>query len=85
LKRTLGLLSATMIGLGGAMGAGLFVLIGDAAGMAGSGVVLSFLIAAFFALFTALNYSELAASIPTTGGGYTFVRYAIGKFPAFLT
>jgi len=85
LERTLGLLSATMIGLGGAMGAGVFVLIGDAAGMAGSGVVFSFMIAAFFALFTALNYSELAASIPATGGGYTFVRYAIGKFPAFLT
>jgi APA family basic amino acid/polyamine antiporter len=85
LKRTLSLLSATMIGLGGAMGAGLFVLVGEAAGMAGSGVVLSFIISAFFALFTALNYSELAASIPTTGGGYTFVRYAIGKFPAFLT
>ncbi len=85
LKRTLGLLSATMIGIGGAMGAGVFVLIGNAAGMAGPGVVLSFIISAFLALFTALNYSELAASIPTTGGGYTFVRYAIGKFPAFLT
>lgn len=85
LKRTMGLLSATMIGIGGAMGAGVFVLIGTATGMAGPGVLFSFMISAFFALFTALNYSELAASIPTTGGGYTFVRYAVGKFPAFLT
>lgn len=84
LERKLSLLSATMIGIGGAIGTGVFVLTGRAAGMAGPAVIFSFILSALFALFTALNYSELAVSIPLVGGGYSFVRHAIGGFPAFL-
>ncbi|MCD6263674.1 amino acid permease [Candidatus Bathyarchaeota archaeon] len=85
MERRLGLLSATMIGIGGTIGAGVFVLIGKAAGMAGPGVVFSFIIGALLTLFTAINYSELSAAVPVSGGGYTFTHYAIGKFPSFLT
>jgi APA family basic amino acid/polyamine antiporter len=85
LKRKIGLLTATMIGIGGTIGAGAFVLIGNAAGMAGPGVVFSFVLGAIITAFTALNYAELAASIPVAGGGYTFTKHSVGKFPAFVT
>lgn len=85
LERKMGLMTATMIGIGGTIGAGVFVLIGNAAGMAGPGVVFSFVLAAIITALTALNYSELSASMPVAGGGYTFTKYSIGKFPAFIT
>jgi amino acid transporter len=84
-ERKMGLFTATMIGIGGTIGAGVFVLIGNAAGMAGPGVIFSFVLGAIITAFTALNYSELAASMPVAGGGYTFTKYSIGKFPAFIT
>ena len=85
MERKLGLLSATMIGIGGTIGSALFIMVGKAAGMAGPAVFLTFLVGAIINYFTAFNYSELAASLPIAGGGYTFTKEAIGKFPAFLT
>ena len=51
LKRTLGLFSAIMIGVGGAMGTGLFILVGTAAGRVGPGVVFWLKLSSIFALF----------------------------------
>ncbi|MFB0543353.1 MAG: APC family permease [Candidatus Bathyarchaeia archaeon] len=85
LERRIGLVSATMIGIGGTIGSALFIMVGKAAGMAGPAVFVTFLVGAIINYFTAFNYSELAASLPMAGGGYTFTKAAIGKFPAFLT
>ncbi|MGD8718422.1 MAG: amino acid permease [Candidatus Zixiibacteriota bacterium] len=85
LTRSLGLLSATMLGVGAMIGAGIFILSGLAAGTAGPGATVSYLLVGFMTLFTALSYCELAAAIPIAGGGYTFVHEAIGGFTAFIT
>ena len=85
LTRSLGLLSATMLGVGAMIGAGIFILSGLAAGTAGPAATVSYLLVGFMTLFTALSYCELAAAIPIAGGGYTFVHEAIGGFTAFIT
>ncbi len=85
LSRSLGLLTATMLGVGAMIGAGIFILSGLAAGTAGPAATVSYLIVGVMTLFTALSYCELAAAIPVAGGGYTFVNEAIGGFTAFIT
>jgi APA family basic amino acid/polyamine antiporter len=85
LTRSLGLLSATMLGVGAMIGAGIFILSGLAAGTAGPAATVSYFLVGFMTLFTALSYCELAAAIPIAGGGYTFVHEAIGGFTAFIT
>jgi APA family basic amino acid/polyamine antiporter len=85
LTRSLGLLSATMLGVGAMIGAGIFILSGLAAGTAGPAAIVSYVIVGFMTLFTALSYCELASAIPIAGGGYTFVHEAIGGFTAFIT
>ncbi|MEZ0345598.1 MAG: amino acid permease [Infirmifilum sp.] len=82
LKRQLGLLDALSIGLGAIIGAGIFVIIGLAAGLAGPAVVLSVIIAGVSASFTALSFSELGAALPRAGGiyeyGHTLIHPAVG-------
>jgi APA family basic amino acid/polyamine antiporter len=85
LTRSLGLLTATMLGVGAMIGAGIFILSGLAAGVAGPAATISYLVVGLMTLFTALSYCELAAAIPIAGGGYTFVHEAIGGFTAFIT
>ncbi len=85
LTRSLGLVTATMLGVGAMIGAGIFILSGLAAGVAGPGAAVSYLVVGLMTLFTALSYCELAAAIPVAGGGYTFVHEAIGGFTAFIT
>ncbi len=84
LKKRFGLVGATLLGVGAIVETTLFILIGHAAELAGPGVVITFVIAAIINYFNALNYSELAAALPITGGGYAFTKEAIGKFPAFI-
>ena len=72
LKRTLGALNLTLLGIGAIIGAGIFVLTGSAAAQyAGPGVVFSFIIAGFGCLFAGLCYAEFAAMIPVAGSAYT--------------
>ncbi|MDE1829772.1 MAG: amino acid permease [Thaumarchaeota archaeon] len=84
LKRNVGVFGAASIGIANIIGAGIFVLSGVAAGLAGPSVILSFLIAGFVALLTALSSSELSSFITETGASYSFTKRAFGKFPAFL-
>ena len=84
LKKRFGLVGACLLGVGAIVETTLFILIGHAAELAGPGVVITFVIAAIINYFCALNYSELAAALPITGGGYAFTKEAIGKFPAFI-
>lgn len=83
--RRLGLIGALSIGLGAMLGGGIYVIAGTAAGMIGPALVLAYLATGLLTIFTAINYAELACSIPKQGGGYTFAQDTIGGFPAFLT
>jgi len=77
LVRTLGLIQIIMLGIGGTMGAGVFVLTGHAAGMVGPAVTLVFLLAAIQSLPNALSYAELASTFPVAGGGYAYISKAM--------
>ena len=76
LVRTLGLVQILMLGIGGTMGAGVFVLTGHAAGMVGPAVILVFLLAGLQSLPNSLSYAELASSFPIAGGGYAYISKA---------
>ena len=76
LVRTLGLSQILMLGIGGTMGAGVFVLTGHAAGMVGPAVILVFLLAGLISLPNSLSYAELASSFPVAGGGYAYISKA---------
>src|SRR3989344_7843126 len=84
LKRSLGLLEATLYGVGVIVGAGVYALIGKAAGLAGNAVWLSFIFGAFIAAFTGLSYAELASMFPKTGGEYVYAEKAFNRRLAFL-
>jgi hypothetical protein len=71
LRRVLGLAECTLLGVGVILGAGIYALIGKAAGMAGNAVWLAFVGGAAVATFTGLSYAELAAMIPRSGGDIT--------------
>lgn len=82
LKRELGLLGATMMGLGSIIGTGVFVSIGIAAGIAGPSVIIATAIAAAVATCNALSSAQLAASHPVSGGtyeyGYRYLNSTLG-------
>ena len=80
----LGLLDATMIGMGAMIGAGIFVLTGLAAEIAGPAALLVFVLNGVVTAFTALSYAELASAIPKSGGGYAFVREVFADLPSFM-
>jgi APA family basic amino acid/polyamine antiporter len=80
----LGLLDATMIGMGAMIGAGIFVLTGLAAQISGPAAILVFALNGVVTAFTALSYAELASAIPKSGGGYAYVREVFADFPSFL-
>lgn len=80
LRRTIGLVSATSIGLGAMLGAGIFVFPGLAGGNAGAAATISFFIGGIIALLVAVCTAELATAMPQSGGGYFFISRAFGKF-----
>jgi len=84
LKPTLGLYDATAIGIGAIIGAGIFVVTGIAAGLAGPALVISMVVAAFVSLFTALSFVELTAWLPTEGGVYEYASRLFSPFAGFL-
>ncbi|MBU0460874.1 MAG: amino acid permease [Nanoarchaeota archaeon] len=84
LKRELGLFHATVYGVGIILGAGIYVLIGEAAGIAGNSVWISFLLAALIAAFTGLSYAELSSVFPKDAGEYYYALKAFGKKTAFI-
>jgi APA family basic amino acid/polyamine antiporter len=84
LERNVGLFGAASVGIANIVGAGIFVVSGVAAGLAGPSVILSFLLAGFIALMTALSSAELASFITETGASYAFTKRAFGRFLSFL-
>ncbi len=84
LSRDLGLFDVTMIGVGAMIGAGIFVLTGIAAGAAGPALILAFFLNGIIALLTAMAYAELGSAFPEAGGGYLWVKEALGGTQGFL-
>lgn len=76
LRRSLGLGSLTFYGVGVILGAGIYSILGAAAGIAGEALWWSFLLASLAALLTGLSYAELAAMYPRAGAEYVYLRVA---------
>ena len=85
LKRSLGALNLTLLGIGAIIGAGIFVLTGTAAAQyAGPAIVLSFVLAGLGCLFAGLCYAEFASMIPIAGSAYTYGYATLGEFIAWI-
>src|ERR1700720_3650488 len=84
LKRTLGPVSLTALGVGAVIGAGIFVLSGLGAHYAGPGLMLSFVLSGMGCAFAALCYAEFAAMIPLAGSAYTYAYATLGELIAWI-
>jgi basic amino acid/polyamine antiporter, APA family len=90
LKRTLGPINVTLLGIGAIIGAGIFATVGTAAAGdavrpgAGPSLMLSFVITAIVCAFTALCYAEMAAMVPISGSAYTYSYATLGELVAWI-
>ncbi|NCF21569.1 MAG: amino acid permease [Nitrosopumilaceae archaeon] len=85
LSRHIGLFHLTMYGVGLILGAGIYVLIGEAAGFAGNALWISFILGAIVASFAGLSYSELTSLFPRAAAEYVFVKEGFrSNFIGFL-
>ena len=85
LKRSLGALNLVTLGIGAIIGAGIFVLTGQAAAKhAGPAVALSFVLAGITCAFAGLCYAEFASIIPIAGSAYTYGYATLGEFVAWI-
>src|SRR5437868_11982502 len=85
LKKTLGALNLTTLGIGAIIGAGIFVLTGLAAARhAGPAVPLSFVAAGIACAFAGLCYAEMASAVPVAGSAYTYAYATMGEFMAWI-
>ena len=85
LKRALGALNLTLLGIGAIIGTGIFVLTGTVAAVnAGPAVVLSFILAGIASIFAALCYSEFASLVPMAGSAYTYGYATLGEIFAWI-
>ncbi|MDW8259829.1 MAG: amino acid permease, partial [Gammaproteobacteria bacterium] len=85
LRRTLGPANLVSLGIGCIIGAGIFVLTGNAAAnFAGPAVILSFVIAGFACAFAGLCYAELASTIPVSGSAYSYAYVTLGEVFAWV-
>jgi APA family basic amino acid/polyamine antiporter len=85
LRRALGPLNLTTLGIGAIIGAGIFVLTGQAAAQyAGPAIVISFILAGVACLFAGLCYAEFASMIPVAGSAYTYAYATLGELLAWI-
>jgi basic amino acid/polyamine antiporter, APA family len=84
LKRTLGAVQLTALGVGAIIGAGIFVLSGLGAHYAGPALMLSFVLSGLGCAFAGLCYAEFAAMIPLAGSAYTYAYATLGEFFAWI-
>jgi len=85
LRRALGALNLTTLGIGAIIGAGIFVLTGTAAAkFAGPAIVISFIVSGLGCLFAGLCYAEFASMIPIAGSAYTYGYATLGEFIAWI-
>ncbi|GAV67238.1 AA_permease_2 domain-containing protein/AA_permease_C domain-containing protein [Cephalotus follicularis] len=85
MKKTLNWFDLIWFGIGAVMGAGIFVLTGEAAkNDAGPAVILSYLISGISALLSVLCYTEFSVQLPVAGGSFAYLRVELGDFVAFI-
>ncbi|EOA32014.1 hypothetical protein CARUB_v10015257mg [Capsella rubella] len=86
MRRTLRWYDLIGLGIGGMIGAGVFVTTGRASRLyAGPSIVVSYAIAGLCALLSAFCYTEFAVHLPVAGGAFSYIRITFGEFPAFIT
>jgi APA family basic amino acid/polyamine antiporter len=83
LKKSLGALDLTILGVGAIIGAGIFVLAGLGATMAGPYIIFSFILAGIVCALAGLAYAELSSTIPTSGSAYAYTYSAVGEAVAW--
>jgi len=84
LKRSLSFWQLTVMSVGIILGAGIYVVIGEAAGLSGNCIWISFIIAAVVATLTAFSYAELSSRFPKAGAEYVYVENSFGNRMAWL-
>src|SRR3954447_20796797 len=90
LRRTLGPVQLTLLGIGAIIGAGIFATIGTAAAGdpsrpgAGPALMVSFVVTAIVCGFTALCYAEFASMVPVSGSAYTYSYATLGELVAWI-
>src|SRR5881227_3358408 len=85
LKRALGPVSLTALGIGAVIGAGIFVATGEAArNTAGPALMLSFVVSGITCIFAALCYAEFASMAPVAGSAYTYSYATMGELFAWI-
>ncbi|MFL6277037.1 MAG: amino acid permease [Blastocatellia bacterium] len=85
LKRALSALNLMTLGIGAIIGAGIFVLTGQAAaGYAGPAIMLSFVVGGIACAFAGLCYAEMASTVPIAGSAYTYAYATMGEFVAWV-
>ncbi|MEW5900113.1 MAG: amino acid permease [Acidobacteriota bacterium] len=85
LQPALGLFDAAAISVGAIIGAGIYVVTGIAAGLAGPGIMISMVVAGLIAALTALSFAGLSAALPKEGGGYEYAFRLISPYVGFLS
>src|SRR5574340_1162673 len=85
LRRVLGPLSLTSLGIGCVIGGGIFILTGQAAhDKAGPALILSFVVSGVACIFAALCYAEFASMAPVAGSAYTYAYATLGELFAWI-
>jgi APA family basic amino acid/polyamine antiporter len=84
LRRVLGPVGLTSLGVGAIIGTGIFVLVGEAARDTGPSLMLSFVVAGVACIFAALCYSEFASMVPVAGSAYTYAYATLGELFAWI-
>ncbi|SDV46182.1 amino acid permease [Chitinasiproducens palmae] len=84
LRKTLGVVDLTFLGIGAIIGTGIFVLTGTGATQAGPALTIAFVVAAIACCLAGLAYAEFASSIPVAGSVYTYSYATLGELPAWI-
>lgn len=84
LKRQLGPIQLTLLGIGAIIGTGIFVLTAEAGQKAGPAMMIAFIIAAVVCALAALAYAELASMVPVSGSAYTYTYGVLGEGLAWI-
>src|SRR5881394_144422 len=85
LRRVLGPVSLTSLGVGAIIGAGIFAMTGQVAAQnAGPAVIISYVVAGFACAFAAMCYAEIAAMVPVAGSAYTYSYATLGELFAWI-
>ncbi len=85
LSRSLGFGALTLLSIGAMVGTGIFFVLGTTVADAGPAVLISFTIAGFLSILSALSYAELASAIPVSGSAYSYAYTLFGHFAAWMT